>query len=527
MRRWLLLLLLHLPLCAKDPQKEWVPMRDGVRLSAIVTLPDGPGPFPAVLTRTPDAIPATASPLVRAGYAVIQVNLRGLFDSEGVWRLFADEIADGYDTVEWIAAQSWSNGKVGVLGSGASGFAGYLTLMSGAPHLSAGVVHDAHASPYQTVTYPGGVYQSALVDGWVNTHGAEAPPVFPRPIFHKYGTRAASQDIRNFAGQIRVPILHSTGWFDIATQGTIDFFQYAQNKGVEKARGNQKLIIHPHGNSTRLPGTLRWDPEMPAFESLSRRWFDFWMRSSDTGVHRLPPVQYYALGAPGKKGPPGNEWRSLSGWPPAAEAESFFLLPGGGLSRTGSKQTTGSSSFDYDPMNPVPSIVAAPGDWLNRAPLDQRPLRNRADILRFTSMPRTSPVEIAGPVQAELFVSTTARDTDFFVRLIDIHPDGFEALMLAQPLRLRFREGYDRMLPAHKNTIYKITVDLWSTAMVFPSGHRIGLQITSSDVPRFDRHSNTWDPVPSYDKAVKATNTVYHSAEYPSRLILPVVKPLR
>lgn len=523
MRLWYLALVAVAGVAAPAILKEeMVPMRDGVRLSASVTLPSGPGPFPAILTRTPYALPAAPSAYVEAGYAVVYQNLRGLFKSEGKWSNFQTEVTDGYDTVEWIAAQPWSNGKVGVLGGSGPGIAGYMALMSGAPHLSAGVIQNAHASSYSTVTFPGGVYQSGLVDSWLEARGAPVPPLFPRPVFRRYDTEAQQIDVHMHAANIRVPILHYTGWFDIFTQGTIDYFQLAQTKGTDKATGNQKLIIHPKGHGGQLPGELQWETEMFSYPDLSRRWFDYWLRDIDTGIHKQPPVQYYMLGDPRKPGAPGNSWRAGAGWPPIHHPESFYLLPGGGLSRTAPTQKSGSSSFDYEPLDPVPSLMAKPNDWLNRAPVDQRPLQSRADILRFTSLPRTQDTEIAGQVEAELYVSTTAKDTDFFVRFIDIHPDGYEAVMLAQPLRLRFREGFDKMLPVRQNRVYKIRVNLWSIAMILPKGHRIGVHITSSDWPRFDRHSNTWEPVKGYDEAVNATNTIYHSARYPSRLILPV-----
>jgi uncharacterized protein len=527
MRHWLTLLALAGALYAADPKKEMIPMRDGVRLSAMITLPEGPGPFPAILTRTPYAIPTARSNFVAAGYAVVQQNLRGLFESEGKWQMFATEVADGYDTVEWVAKQPWSNGKVGVLGGSGPGIAGYMALMSGAPHLYAGVIQNAHANSYPTVTFPGGVYQSALVDSWMKARGAEIPPEFPRPIFRRFDQDMLDQDIRAHPGNVKVPILHFSGWFDVFTQGTIDYFQLAQTRGSDKALGNQKLIIHPRGHGGRLPGDLQWDTEMPAVDELSHRWFDYWLRDINTGVHRLPAVQYYALGDPHAAGAPANEWRTGAAWPPIHTMERYYLQPGGGLSTAVPTPTTSSSSYDYDPANPVPTLNTRPNDWLNRTPLDQRPLKDRADILRFTSLPLTAPVEIAGALEAELYVSTTAKDTDYFVRVIDIHPDGFEALMMSRPLRLRFRDGFHKMVPAKKNRVYKINVNLWSLAMAFPKGHRISVQITSSDVPRFDRHSNTWMPVKSYEEAVKATNTVHHSAKYPSRLLLPVIKPPR
>jgi len=499
-------------------------MRDGVKLSASIALPDGSGPFPAILIRTPYAITAGHAAFVEAGYAVIQQNLRGLFESEGKWGAFSTEIADGYDTVEWIAAQPWSNGRVGVMGGSGPGIAGYMALMSGAPHLSAGVIVNAHASSYPTVSYPGGVYQSGLVDSWLKARGAEIPPEFPRPVIRRFDEEMAQQDIRTHFSKVEVPILHYTGWFDIFTQGTIDYFLLAQLKGSEKARGNQKLVIHPKGHGGQLPGELQWNTPLPPVGDLTRRWFDHWLRGMENGVQKLPAVQYYVMGNPRTPDGPGNTWKQAAGWPPVSEPESFYLQPGGGLSRTEPTQKAGSTSFDYDPRDPAPSLMAKPNDWLNRTPMDQRPLKARGDILRFVSLPRTENVEIAGPIQAELYVSTTAQDTDFFVRVIDVHPDGYEALMMSQPFRLRFREGFDRMVQARKNKVYKINVNLWSLAMVFPKGHRIAVQITSSDVPRFDRHSNTWMPVKSYSDAIKATNTVHHSTKYPSRLILPLIK---
>jgi len=230
------------------------------------------------------------------------------------------------------------------------------------------------------------------------------------------------------------------------------------------------------------------------------------------------------MGDPKKKEGPGNQWRNAPGWPVNATPTSYFLRASGALTTGAPVEKTGSQSFDYNPLSPVPSIQLRDKDWLNRAPLDQRSLNERPDILRFRTMPLNDPVSIAGEIRAEIFVSTTAKDTDFFVRLLDIYPDGFEALMAAQPMRLRFREGFERMMPAVPGRVYKLTIPLWSQAFVFGKGHRIGVQITSSDSPRFDRHSNTWEPVKSYGEGVIATNTVFYSSGKASRVILPVVR---
>lgn len=510
-------------LAAAQPKHEMVPMRDGVELSTFITLPSGKGPFPTVLVRTPYEIRNQRNGFVDIGYAVVEQNFRGLFKSEGKWPVFGAEMNDGYDAVEWIAKQPWSDGKVGILGGSAPGMAALLAMMSGAPHLTAGFIQVAHADPYHAVTYPGGVYQAGLMDSWVKARGAEIPPPFPRPIFRRFDDEYKRQTIGNFASNVKIPVLHQSGWFDIFTQGSIDAFNAIQKFGSEKAKGNQKLIVHPRGHGGKLPGELQWPGEFPNADSLHRKWFDYWMRDIDTGVRAMPAVQYYVMGDPRAPQGPGNAWKSSAGWPPITAATSYYLQPSGALRPIAPKDKTGSQSYEYDPRNPVPSIQSRAGDWLNRPPLDQRAVKDRADILRFRTMPLSEPVEIAGRVSAELFVSTTAKDTDFFVRLIDIHPDGFEAVLASQPLRLRFREGFDKMLPAVKNKVYRIEIDMWSTAAVFAKGHRIGVQITSSDSPRFDKHSNTWEPVKSYDAAVVATNTVHYSADRASRVILPIV----
>lgn len=520
----LLLLLFASMLGAQQPRRDMVPMRDGVRLSTHVTVPSGSGKFPAILMRSPNKIQTGRNRYLDAGYAVVQQNLRGQFESEGTWGGFIGEMNDGFDTVEWIAAQPWSNGKVGVLGGSTSGVAGYMTLMSGAPHLSCGVIQNAHASPYSVANYPGGVYQAAFAENWMSILGAKVPPPFPRPIIRKLESDLMNADIQNRAASVKVPILHQTGWFDIFTQGAIDFFVSAQTNGSERAPGNQKLIIHPRGHGEKLAGPLQWPGEIADIDNYPKRWFDYWMRDIDTAIQKIPAVQYYSLGDPSAGDSVGNSWRTSGVWPPPSVPASYYLQSGGGLSITPPPHASGSGSFDYDPQDPVPSIPQRPGDWLTRAPTDQRPLKDRADILRFASLPLSAAVEIAGSLRAELFVSTTARDTDFFVRLIDIHPNGYEALLAAQPMRLRFREGFERMAQAQKNRVYRLDVNLWPLAAVFEKGHRIGVQITSSDSPRFDRNTNTWEPVKSYKDSVRATNTVHYSSLNASRIILPVVQ---
>jgi putative CocE/NonD family hydrolase len=226
-------------------------------------------------------------------------------------------------------------------------------------------------------------------------------------------------------------------------------------------------------------------------------------------------------GMSGGKGP-GNEWRTADSWPPPSTETRYYFQPSGGLA-TAKPEEAGSDAYVYDPANPVPTI-GGPNLNISKGPMDQRPLREREDILRYETAPLQKSVEVIGRVKAELWVSTDAEDTDFMVKLVDVYPNGYEAILLDQPLRLRYREGIDRWAKVKPGEVYPIEVDLWSTAQVFAPGHKIGVHVTSSNSPRFERHTNTWLPLASYDQAVKAKNTVFRSKERPSAIVLPVAE---
>jgi putative CocE/NonD family hydrolase len=260
---------------------------------------------------------------------------------------------------------------------------------------------------------------------------------------------------------------------------------------------------------------------------LPMRWFDHWLKGIDNGVDREPPVSYFMMGDTFDKDAPGNEWRTSDVWPPKSEITGYYLQAGGKLSKTAPTDDDSSAgaadTFTYDPKDPVPTL-GGNNLLLPLGPMDQREVSKRPDVLKYETEPLAEAVEIAGPVVAELAVSTDAEDTDFCVKLVDVYPNGYEALVLDQASRLRFRDGLNRMVKAEKGKVYHIKVDLWSTALVFNKGHKIALHVTSSNNPRFEPHSNTWEPVASYDQAVKAKNSVHHSAGHTSRLMLPVTK---
>lgn len=515
------------PLCAQVRKviDAMAPMRDGVRLATKVLLPEGEGPWPAILTRTPYGMERNLQrpdPWPRRGYARVLQDCRGRFKSEGKFRPFEDDLEDGYDTIEWIAAQKWSNGQVGMLGGSAPGAIANLAVMSGAPHLVCAFVNVAHADPYHIASFPGGVFLSMLNENWLRNQGVPMPEM-PRPIFRVYDESYARREMRSYYSKIAIPMYNTGGWYDIFSQGTIDNFVGLQTQGAGRARGNQKLLMRPQAHGANLDGDLKY-PNAEAIDPQAQaRWFDYWLKEIDNGIMKEPPIRYYLMGDPFDQAAPGNQWRTADSWPPQAHSTAYYLHARNLLSLEAPRAEGGSDSYVYDPRNPVPTQG---GNNLGRphGPLDQRSVSRRPDVLRYETQPLVRPIEIVGRVYADLWVSTDAEDTDFMVKFIDVYPSGYEALMLDEPFRLRYHQGFDKMTRVEKGKVYRIKVDLWSTALVFNKGHKVAVHVSNSNWPRFERHSNTWEPVKTYDASVNARNTVYRDAQHPSRILLPVTR---
>lgn len=502
-----------------------VPMRDGIRLATSIYVPPGEGPWPVILTRTPygkDLMygPAAQKQYLENGYVRVVQDVRGKFKSEGKYAAFTDDMEDGYDTVEWVAKQPWSNGKVGMFGPSAMGITTNLAAMTAPPHLVAAFVQVAPPSTFRYSTYPGGVFLKNLNEEWLRRQGVP-PPDVPRPIIRNYDEDARRHDMANYLDKVNIPMYNVGGWYDIFLQGSIDSYTSLQTKAGPKARGNQKLMMGAFGHGG-LSGDLKYPPEagnLAMGETV--RWFDYWMKGIDNGIMKEPAVRYYLMGDTFDKSAPGNAWKTAANWPPPATATSYYLTASHTLSNakpSGHEQLT----YVYDPSDPVPSIGGG-NLMMDRGPMDQRKVSSRKDVLKFETEPLRQPVEITGQVAAELVVSTDAEDTDFMVKLVDVYPNGYEALVLDEAFRMRYWHGLLDP-PAHieRNKVYPIKVDLWSTALVFNTGHKIAVHIQSSNSPRFEPNSNTWTPVKSYAESVKANNTVHLDGR--SRIVLPVTK---
>lgn len=306
-----------------------------------------------------------------------------------------------------------------------------------------------------------------------------------------------------------------------------------QNRGAKGAKGNQKLMMGPFGH-----GALSGDLEYPNGGSLRApsgagqdqevRWFNYWLKGIDDGIMKEPAVRYYRM-ASARKGAlsPQNEFKTADGWPVRAQQTRYYLQSNLGLATAKPSAQDAKHTYRFDPANPVKTFGGA-NLTFERGPMDQRAVGLRDDYLRFQTAPLTEDVAITGPVSAELYVATDGPDTDFMAKLVDVYPDGYEALVLDAPIRLRYRNGRTQASDVKMMTpgkAEKVTIDLWATSLLFEKGHRIALHVTSSNAPRFDVNDNNGTEPGEPAKPRVAQNTVYFDSAHPSALVLPVVAP--
>jgi predicted acyl esterase len=527
--------------------EEFATMRDGVKLAGNVYKPAGTGPWPVVMTRTPylkdgridpekdpkgakahEALAKSAKHYTDAGYVFVHQDVRGKGRSQGFDSVFQNDIEDGYDSVEWAAKQPWSNGKVGLSGGSAMGITSNAAAMAAPPHLKAAYVVVAPFDSLQN-SYMGGVLKEKDTLGWLKGQGVSEERLDEtrrRVTDDVFWNRSAMSVNRKY---IDIPIYNVGGWYDIFDHGNISNFEYLQNEGAKGARGNQKLMMGPFGH-----GALSGNLEYPGFDRLNLagdqeiRWFDYWLKGIDNGIMDEPPVSYFMMAA-AEKGAisPKNGMRTSANWPPASREVRYYLTPDKTLSTKAPASDGAKVSYRFDPANPAPTVGGA-NLTFERGPMDQRAVGQRADYLRFTTPVLTKDLSIAGPVKVELFGATDGLDTDFMAKLVDVYPDGYEALVLDAPIRARFRHGRlpDEVRMMTPGAPEELDIDLWSTAITFEKGHRIAVHITSSNSPRFEVNPNTGEPPGQHRLAPRvATNSVYMDATHPSALVLPVIYP--
>ena len=501
-------------------EKIMVPMRDGVKLATGIFKPKKPGRYPVILTRTSYLILAAglhgAGHFTNKNVIFAAQDLRGDGESEGKGTLdpfsFDNEINDGYDAIEWIAKQPFCNGNVGLAGQSGHGFAAYMAYLSKPPSLKSVFTTISGGNAYLYWGYHNGVRREMI--NWFGNRNVRVPH-WPKPTIRLFDQSKYDQTV-NAAKNNDAIFIAQTGWYDIFAESALDYFEsFAQNSKVfiqVDASGHGRMAGKQFPHKT-IP--KEW--QIPELADSTE--------SSEKYKAQKSRIVYYLMGDVTDPNAPGNHYKVTSVWPVPNTPVSYFMKGDGSLSTDKPEKGT-SLSFKYDPRNPVPSIGGDVFIHQGVGPKDQRVLKDHKDILRFTSEPLKEPMEITGKVLAELFVKTDVEDTTFTAKLIDVYPDGYEAIVRDSIIMTRFHQGFNKESKVEKGKVYKLKMDMWSTALVINKGHRIAVHISSSNSPKYEVHPNTFKPISAIDfaKTPIATNTIMLSKEHSSRIILPVVK---
>ena len=545
-------------------------MRDGVRLVADVYRPDAEGKFPVLLQRTPynrkgDAGMAYA--LAAHGYVVVLQDTRGRYDSEGEFYPFRHEGEDGYDTVEWAAALPYSDGRVGMFGGSYVGATQMLAAMSRPPHLVAVFPYVTASEYYDGWTYQGGVLMQWFASSWTSILAVdtlrrqadgrirardwvERSPVEEYPILDYPPARGLAPYFRDWVEHERsddywrrwklsdhyremgVKGLHGAGWHDLFLKGSIrNYTGLRDEAATPAARAGQRLLVGPWAHAPTSPEGKIGDVVFGKNAVLDMtgtalKWFDYALKGVENEFARGAPVRIFVMGE--------NVWRDEREFPPARTRYTRYFLhsargangpSGDGTLSTAAPKEERPESFSYDPANPVPTIGGrlCCGQALPPGPFDQRPNESRPDVLVFSTPPLEADTEVTGFISVELYAATSAPDTDFTAMLVDVDPSGYARFLTDGIVRARYRDTTARAEEVAPGKVYKYSIDLWATSNLFKAGHRIRVYVSSSNFPRFSRNFNTGEPTLGATRMVKAQQAVYHDAEHPSAIILPVI----
>jgi uncharacterized protein len=515
-----------------------IPMRDGKRLSAYVFFPKGEGKWPAVFEQRYADISSAgsrraAAKFAEAGFVVAMVNYRGTHESEGTYvgyrALEWGELRDGYDTCEWLAAQPWCTGKVGTYGGSQAGYAQNYLAVTQPPHLVAQYMTDTGLSLFHEGYRIGGVTRPNRFRGFGKEcrDPADNDALLREWDAHPdYDAYWRDEDCTLHFDKMNLPCFTIGSWYDFMVQGSIASFIGRQHRGGEKSRGQQRLLLGPwlHGGypKSNKIGELVF-PESAFFDVYAHmtRWFNHYLKGESNGVEREGAVRYYVMGAAGEEGAPGNVWREAEDWPPPARSTPYFLRGDGGLALDGSPAGAGSTSYASDPRQPM----SLPGTSFPGAK-DARPFEEQSEVRSWTTEVLRDPVEWTGEVTAEIFVSSTARDTDFILRVSDVYPDGRSMLLMDYPMRARYREGFDRQKLLVPGEPAKLAWHIGFTSIVFNKGHRIRVTIASTGAPLYEPNNQTGGrQTMDWMKTTQAAiNTVWHDRGHASRIIAPVMR---
>lgn len=551
-----------------------VPMQDGVNLYADVYLPREEGKYPTIVVRTPygvqrDGMHETMIKFARHGYAVVLQDVRGRYESEGIWEPFRDEARDGYETIEWSAKQPFSNGKVGTQGGSYLGHNQWAAASQKPPHLVCIFPGVASTNIYANWLSMGGAFRLSFNYGWgvvrmphrimlpqywhsadyttenlkydnILTHlplidgdlqsGNEVVQHYRDWLTHEsYDDYWKSISDEERFDQISVPSHTYGGWFDIFVQGTVNGFVGMRNHGATpEARNGARMIIGPwgHGPSKAFGGIEFGDHAFIDMFERQLEFYDYHLKGIQNGIANEKPVKIFYMGV--------NRWHGEDNWPiPGTKDTELYIesdgkansVRGHGKLSFSKPGREGSDQYRYDPLMPVPTTGGnnCCGTPTAAGPQDQRPVEQREDVLVYTSDFLTDSLAIAGQVRMKLFAATDGPDTDWMIKLVDVYPDGYALPVSEGILRARFHEGLNKISLLSPGQTYEFDIEMTPTANVFLPGHRIRVDITSSNFPQFDRNPNTGAPLGSDAKTRVAEQTIYHGGMKASNIILPVV----
>jgi putative CocE/NonD family hydrolase len=588
-----------------------VSMRDSVRLATDLYFParDGrpvSGRFPAILVRTPygkatEAARLGDSVFARQGYVVVYQDVRGRFDSEGIWHMMTDDGRDGQDVCNWIGRQPWSDGRVGMMGISYVGGTQHAVAMEGCPFLKTVVPIDAVSNPGHQSMRNGGAFELRFFN-WpfygaaIGSRQSRDPALKPaldsmyanrrlyvQQLPLRRGTTPLSlapeyedwlvqamrtpggdpfwhfTDLVDFPERYQdIPVYLVGGWYDSWGGNTSTNYKILS----QRLQSPVYLILGPwvHAmQSQSAHGQVNFGPDAAIADTRAWHltWFDRFLKGEAGSFGSAAPfrtrVRIFVMGTgDGHRDERGRifhggTWRDENEWPLArAKPWNLYLAPGGGLGPTRIKAAHSSTSYDYDPKNPVATIggnisfgqgLMLQGGWDQRGNKDvwnwpePLPLSSRSDVLVFQTEPLERDIEVTGEIEVKLWISSNAKDTDFTAKLIDVYPasadfpGGFALNLEDGIIRARFRKSIKVETMLQPGLVEPVTIRLYPTSNVFKKGHRIRLDISSSNFPRFDPNPNTGEPLGDHRSTRVATNTVWHDASRPSHVVLPVVTP--
>ncbi|MBD3675429.1 MAG: CocE/NonD family hydrolase [Planctomycetaceae bacterium] len=511
-------------------------MRDGKHLSAYLYFPPGEGPWSAIFEQRYGSLRGkstreAAARMADHGFVVALINYRGTHLSEGKWVGYRamqwGELRDGYDSCEWLAKQPWCTGRIGTFGSSQGGYAQNYLAVTQPPSLKCQYMTDTGLSLFHEGYRLGGTTRP---ERFKSMEAVCRNPEDQRELLREwfehphYDDYWKAEDCTLHFDKMNVPCFTVGSWYDFMNQGSIASFQGRNTQGGPNSRGQQYLLIGPwlHGrlNKGNRVGELVY-PEQAAFdiESHMARWFSQYLNGEDRGFEDEPKVRYYVMGAVGEPDAPGHVWRTAENFPPEASSTPYYFRTDGQLQLTKSNQAKESTSYESDPFHPM----KIPGTSFPGA-RDARPFEEQAEVLTFTSEVLTEPVEWTGRVLADIYLSSTARDTDLIVRVSDVYPDGRSILIVDYPWRVRYRDGFDHEVLMKPGEVYNVKFPVGWMSQIFNTGHRIRVTVASTGAPLYEPNPQTGKPltIEFPQDAVKATNTIHHSSKYPSQIIAPV-----